>query len=145
MTKQAKHVLGWGGMHFVDVDSLTPTLSWETFPRPFDMSVGDFANITYDVRIYMGNVLNNSLAVEPSTLLQHVTDLVEPHYSLVTPLQPCSRYFWTVRARFTLNGTRRVTEWAGAYYTAGGEVSPSHRFYYPFRTPGLGDNAGCWN
>ena len=144
MTGKAKHKLGWGGMHFVDVDSLTPLLSWEAFPRPFDMPAGGFTNITYDVRIYIGSVLKH-MVVEPGTLLHEVTGLVEPHYSMAIPLQPCSHYFWTVRTRFNLNGTRRLTEWAGAYYTAGGEVSPSHIFYYPFRTPGSNDNYSCWN
>ena len=146
MTKRGKHVLGWGGMHFVDVDNLTPNLSWESFPRPFDMMVDEsrFTNITYDVRVYLGSV-RNGLVAEPSTLLHEATGLVEPQYSIATPLQPCSRFFWTVRARFTLNGTRRVTEWAGAYYTAGGEISPSHEYYYPFRTPGYDGTASCWN
>jgi hypothetical protein len=144
MTGQARHVQGWGGMHFVDVDSLTPPLSWEAFPRPFDMPVGGYTNITYDVRMYASSVLKG-FAVEPETLLQEATGLVAPNYSLATPLQPCSRHFWSVRARFTLNGARRVTEWSGAYYTAGGEVAPSQRYFYPFRTPGSGDNAGCWN
>ncbi len=145
ITKKAKHVQGFGGMHFVDVDSLTPDFSWEAFPRPFDMPVGEnsFTNITYDIRIYASSVW--TLAPEPTTLLQEVTGLVEPRYSVATPLQPCKHYFWTVRARFNLNGIRRVTEWAGAYFTVGGEVSPSHIYYYPFRTPGSGDTAGCWS
>ena len=50
-----------------------------------------------------------------------------------------------MRARFLLNGIRRVTEWAGAYDTAGGETDASYKFYYPFRTPGAGPMTGCWN
>ena len=144
ITRQAKHVQGWGGMHFEDVDTLTPTLSWEAFPRPFDLPAGGFTDVSYDLRIYTSRLILDGKFAEPADLLQEWADLDEPRYSLTTPLQPCSRYFWTVRARFTLNGTRRVTEWSGAYYTPGGEVGPSQMFYFPFRTPGSGDKGNCW-
>jgi hypothetical protein len=77
-------------------------------------------------------------------LLHEWSGLVEPRLAVSTPLQPCSRYFWTVRARFTMNGVRRVTEWAGAYGAAGGEAFPSHEFYYPFRTPAAAGELDCW-
>lgn len=144
LTKKARHVQGWGGMHFVDIDNLTPTLRWQAFPRPFDPPDGVFSDITYEVRIYTGEVLQLGVA-EPATLLHRQTGLVEPDYSVTTPLQPCGRYFWTVRAHFTLNGLRRVTEWAGAYETAGGEVPPSYKYFYPFRTPAATNEVDCWS
>ena len=143
LTKKARHIQGWGGMHFVDIDNLTPTLRWQAFPRPFDPNDDDYSHNTYEVRIYTGEVRVLGVA-EPATLLQRAAALVEPHYSVATVLQPFSRYFWTVRARFSLNGVRRVTEWGGVYETAGGEVSPSYRFFYPFRTPQGGDQEDCW-
>jgi hypothetical protein len=144
LTKKAKHVQGWGGMHFVDIDNLTPTLRWQAFPRPFDPNDDAYSDISYEVRIYTGEVRMLGVA-EPATLLHRAAALVEPHYSVTTVLQPCSRYFWTVRAHFSLNGVPRVTAWGGAYETAGGEVSPSYRFYYPFRTPAAASEDDCWS
>lgn len=144
LTKKARHIQGWGGMHFVDTGSLTPILIWEAFPRPFDMPGGGFSAVTYDLRLYTGEVLRLGV-VEPTRLLREWSGLVEPRHVLSTPLQPCTHYFWTVRARFTLDGVRRVTEWAGAYDTAGGKVTPSYEFYYPFRTPAAVDGADCWS
>lgn len=141
LTGLARHVQGWGGMHFVDVDSLSPTFRWEAFPRPFDRPEGAYSDIFYTLRIYAGEVRQLRVS-EPATLLHEVTGLVEPVYSLAAPLQPCRHHFWTVRAHFTLDGVRQVTEWAGAYFTAGGEVSPSYRYFYPFRTPPA-DQAAC--
>ncbi|MCB1800077.1 MAG: hypothetical protein KDI82_00165 [Gammaproteobacteria bacterium] len=141
LTGKARHVQGWGGMHFVDVDNLLPAFRWEAFPRPFDLPDGAYSDVSYTLRIYSGEVRQLRVA-EPATLLHEVTDLNEPAFSLSTPLQPCRHHFWTVRAHFTLNGVRRVTEWAGAYFTAGGEVSPSYRYFYPFRTPPA-DQATC--
>ncbi len=143
LTMKARHIQGWGGMHFVGVANLTPMLSWESFPRPFDLAAGEFSAVTYDLRLYAGEVLRLGV-VEPTRLLHEWSGLVEPRHVLSTPLQPCAHYFWTVRARFTLNGVRRVTEWAGAYDTAGGEVAPSYEFYYPFRTPAAVGAVDCW-
>ncbi|MCB1774335.1 MAG: hypothetical protein KDI88_12015 [Gammaproteobacteria bacterium] len=141
ITGKPRHVQGWGGLHFVDIDSLVPTLRWEGFPRAFD-GVTDFSDITYDLRLYSGEVVPAGVA-EPAVLLHEARGLVEPTYAVATPLKPCSRYFWTVRAGFTLNGLRRVTEWAGAYDTAGGEVSPSYRYFYPFRTAAAHNGPDC--
>ena len=79
-------------------------------------------------------------------------DLVRTEFRPARPLQPCTYYFWTMRARFSVDGYPRVTEWAGAYNTGGLTVEPwwarrSYRpmlagaaasegaFYFPFRTP----------
>lgn len=145
IAKQDKHLQGWGGMHFVDIDSLTPTFIWEAFPRWFDMPMSDFADVSYDIRIFESRVHHSLFVAEPSTLLREVTGLIEPRYSTLSALQPCHRYFWTIRARFDLHGIRRVTEWAGAYVTVGGEVPPSYEYYYPFRTPSSSDGVGCWS
>ena len=49
---------------------------------------------------------------DPGELVYTKQGLVNPEHTLETPLQPNSRYFWTVRAHFTLDGKRRVTEWS---------------------------------
>lgn len=49
---------------------------------------------------------------DPGELVSTKQGLVTPEYTLEIPLQPNSRYFWTVRAHFTLDGKRRATEWS---------------------------------
>ena len=46
-------------------------------------------------------------------------------HKLETPLSPAARYFWTVRARFKLDGVTRVTPWARIHGSGSSEfVSP---------------------
>lgn len=142
--KQAKHVQGWGGMHFVDVSSLTPVFEWESFPRSFDKPEGGFSDVKYDLKIYASSLTMNGKLAVPARLLLEINGLREPMYALVKPLEPCGWYYWSVRARFMLNGSQRTTEWAGAYYTAGGEMPPLDLYYFPFRTPDAENNATCW-
>lgn len=144
ITRKARHIQGFGGSHFVDVDSLTPAFVWESFPRVFDEPAGGFSGITYDLRIYTSRLVWDGKFAEPATLVLERFGLSEPRFVPEVALQPCTRYFWTVRARFSLKGMQRVTEWAGAYHTAGGEVAPSRLYYFPFRTPEADGSDSCW-
>ena len=66
----------------------------------------------------------------------------------------CNRYFWTVRARFELDGRPRFTEWSGAFNV--GDAPGAQRirrgqgiignvryqsFLFPFVTPNFGGEA----
>jgi len=151
----------FGGLHFRDVDTLRPEFRWESFPRRAEIDAegaSAFTDVSYAWRLYRGVL---SLAVAPAELLEEVTGLSEPRYTVNAELQPCGWYFWTVRARFRLHGLWRTTEWAGAYNTAGGHYSPSSGrrnygntfgfvwparvLYYPFRTPASASDPGCWD
>lgn len=143
---------GYGGLQFTTIDSLTPVFTWEAFPRAFDSftlpgSVPE--DISYELRLYQGAVTELD-AVAPLRVLLTVRSIRENRYALPHTLKPCNWYFWTVRARFTLSGSPHVTEWAGAYTSLGGDLSPSadrrssgnllrpwpsSYLYYPFRTP----------
>jgi hypothetical protein len=94
---------------FVEVDSLQPTLRWESFPRPQDLkedkALSAIKNVTYDLKIW------RSEGGYPAAIICSKQGLNEPHYRLEEPLEPCSRYFWTIRARFELGEKVRVTEW----------------------------------
>jgi hypothetical protein len=74
-----------------------PTLRWEPFK-------GD--DVTYDLMIWraadrdLGNLVYSR---ERLTQTQHTVEI---------PLDPQTRYFWTVRARFSANGRTKVTEWS---------------------------------
>jgi hypothetical protein len=47
----------------------------------------------------------------PAGIVYRRDGLASPTHTLETALSPGTRYFWTVRARFELDGRERVTEW----------------------------------
>jgi hypothetical protein len=119
------------------VDSLQPTLRWEAFPRPEDLTAdteGRLANarsVTYELRIWRAE------GESPGELVYVRAGLAEPVHTLDTPLLPDALYLWTVRARFDLEGQPRVTPWAVLMRTrsdARGAVLPPSA-YYQLRTP----------
>lgn len=152
------------GLRFVPVDDLQPTLSWEAFPRAVDVAsagghAGRFGDVRYEIVVY--DVKQPwRVDLESSPHVYRRTDLDNPSHRLETALQPCERYFWTVRAHFRLDGWPRVTEWMGAYdafppikpwkYRRGqktGPVSgllelPPQLMFLPFRAPAA-DGKAC--
>ena len=89
------------------VGSLQPTFRWESFPRPHgheaDKAVpqGRISNVTYDIKIWR----------PPAELVYAREGLPEPSHTIEEPLAPRTFYYWTVRARFELDGHPRVTDW----------------------------------
>jgi len=63
---------------------------------------------------------------DPGKLIYTKRGLVTPEHTLETPLESNSRYFWTVRAHFTLDGKRRATEWSEQLHDL--TVSPKFGF-----------------
>lgn len=114
-------------------DSLQPTLRWEAFPRPEDLKAdkaGRLAavrNPTYELRIWRAE---DNL---PAELVYARSGLPEPVHTLEIVLAPDTRYLWTIRARFQLNGEPRVTEWSA--WVAGRNTEIHHSAYYWFKTP----------
>ena len=96
---------------FVEVDSLQPTLRWESFPRPQDLIEDKegmlylMRNVTYDLKIWSAE------GDYPYAIIYSKQGLREAYYKLKEPFEPCSKYFWTIRARFEIEGKVRVTEW----------------------------------
>lgn len=150
-----RYKTGWGNLQFVAVDDLRPTLKWEAFPRPLDVAGAGgeakrFDAVRYEVAIYEARSL--AAFYEPGALIRRHTGLTEPAYRLDKALQPCARYFWSVRAHFMLDGWPRVTDWTGAYnafqtakpweYRRGLMTGPFYRpgveprlMFLPFRAP----------
>jgi hypothetical protein len=96
------------------VNSIKPVLAWEAFPRPADLAsdtnglFARFKSVTYDLRIWSSKQQSDIVGE-----LVYVRDaLSEPLHQVETPLSRGSWYFWSVRARFELNGHIRVTEWS---------------------------------
>ncbi|MDH4284926.1 MAG: hypothetical protein OEV35_06365, partial [Gallionellaceae bacterium] len=94
--------------------SLQPELSWEAWPRGFDIFPGDgpgqAREVRYDLRIF---------GVEG--VVYERRGLLQAAHRLEQPLSPCETYRWTVRARFMLDEAPRATEWTGAYGSLWGE------------------------
>ncbi len=142
----------WGlsGYDFVAVESLQPTFRWEAFPRERDGAadpkglLGGLTTVTYDLEIWLATPylkgLRNTLYWRPTERVYAQRGLPENSHRIEQPLVVATRYFWTVRARFEINGEPRVTEW-GRYELGYGQVQQEfgelrpHPLYYRFRTP----------
>ncbi len=123
--------------------SLQPKLRWKpyvpsnearsNFEKPGDQE------IRYDVKVWRAD--SNDL---PLDLVYERQGLRTPHHHIETPLQASTTYFWTVRARFDLNGHRRVTPWAVTQnrnaYAPTTLDRVTNPFYFKFTTPSLPDS-----
>jgi len=99
-------------MQYVEVDSLRPTVRWGSFPRTRDMEADKngvlkrVSKVVYDLKIWR---------VEddfPVSLVYAVEGLPDPIHTLAYALSSSTKYFWTVRARFMLDGQQRATRWS---------------------------------
>lgn len=119
--------------HFMSTDKLRPTLQWERFPREADLKrapaeMARAKNITYDL------ILTRENNLFPAEVIYRREGLTENTHELDTPLTRDTRYFWTVRARFELDGRRRVTEWGSYRHEAGDRFTSPSYFSYRFMT-----------
>jgi len=113
-------------------DGLSPLLSWKSFPRASDVSVVPedmlrVKNVRYEL------VVGSGENGETPDVFYHVEGLTETSHRVPMRLEPNTRYFWSVRARFDLDGRMRVTDWAtycpfGRQLVVGGRI---YRFYTP--------------
>jgi len=151
-----------GSLDPVNVGSTTPLLAWEKLPSTVQAELFEGAsprarNIRYDVQVFdAGPLLPGSIAAR--RVVRRYTDLTVPEVRVEEALTPCAYYFWTVRARFELDGRQRSTEWSGAYHTISTDEDPrwdrrsswpalvsrwpNHAFYFPFMTS-TADGKAC--
>lgn len=102
------------------VPSLTPTLEWEAFPREQDVrriAAGDRARISdvrYELRVRVDEYEPPAAADAPTWIRPYAIqcETRENRFSIQTPLKPDTRYWWTVRVRFRVDGRLRVSQWA---------------------------------
>ena len=59
--------------------------------------------------------------------------LPAPWHTVEQPLAPGGRYFWSVRARFELDGRERVTDWSTTNAYAAVRQAPPGVYTYRFR------------
>jgi len=113
----------WG--KFVEVDSLQPTLKWESFPRQEDGDVDQegllnrIEDVTYELRIW------KTLTASSGELVYARDGLKLPSHRLEEFLEPSTQYLWSVRAHFMLDGHPRTIEWGLAGFLLRGEVVPN--------------------
>lgn len=100
------------GQHYAAVDSLRPTLRWSSFPRAVDQArlprdvLQAIGSVSYDLKIWREE------GCERGHLVYERSGLATPDHTLEQPLEPASRYFWSVRARFLLHGRPNSTPWS---------------------------------
>lgn len=113
---------------FVTVDSLQPTLKWEPFPQKKEpgsefKSNGQVRDVIYQLR----------MASEGWFYAKD--DLKEPWHKIEVPLKASTRYLWTVRACFKLDGEPRCTIWGSVsdfeYWSYHHPNGSSYRFKTP--------------
>ncbi len=105
-------------IEFVEVDSLQPTFRWEPFPgtheigvlrpgRPFVTEEPErIGAVSYDLRIWRVK------GGRPAEMVYERSDVKQTSHRLGEPLEPATRYFWSLRARFELDGRIRLSEWS---------------------------------
>lgn len=97
---------------FEEVNTLQPTFQWETFPRERDKEADKegllkrINDVTYDFKIL------KAAGDYPLQLAYERRELADPHHKIEHPLEPSTKYFWSVRARFKLGGKTRTTKWS---------------------------------
>ncbi len=93
---------------FVDVDSLRPTFRWRTFPGPRDDLADKVRDVTYELRVWTAS------RDASGKLIYARQNLKTSSHKPEEPLEPSTRYLWSVRAHFFIDGNSRVTEWGMA-------------------------------
>lgn len=109
---------------FVEADSLTPTLRWQTVGQVLmegnerNIDKDALTDITYELRIwktetgYAGRRVYSRKGIKT------------PYHALEESLEENSRYLWSVRAHFMVNGKPRVSEWGMAGFLLQDEPVP---------------------
>lgn len=115
------------------VGDLQPTLVWESFPRASDMQV-DAATMARVRKVRYDVVISREEHFSPAEVVYRRAGLLDSHHTVAVPLRAGSRYFWSVRARFALDGRERITEWSATRATGATPVSAPSALSYRFQT-----------
>ena len=73
--------------------------------------------------------------MSPGKVVYRRYGLTTASHKLKVTLKKRTRYFWTVRSRFDLDGRERLTEWSSAHYMARQGITAPSVFSYRFKTP----------
>ncbi|HXZ24699.1 MAG TPA: hypothetical protein VEI24_00655 [Nitrospiria bacterium] len=135
----------------IEVNSLQPTLQWESLQQLVDRESKDtnllsrITHVVYDLSIWRAN--RDYPRDIPNEMVYSRQGLTATNHTLERPLKPSTDYFWTVRARFDLDGHPRATQWGTMFSQNSYNVSSNdwhqtasriplpNPFYYRLRTP----------
>ncbi|GGB91877.1 hypothetical protein GCM10011352_17420 [Marinobacterium zhoushanense] len=114
--------------------SLRPTMRWQAFPRDGDkaMAAEEMAavrNVRYDL------IIARERNLAPGEIVYWREGLPDNHHTMTQSLNADARYFWSIRARFELNGRERVTEWGAVNLSAHERLTTPSSGSYRFKTP----------
>ncbi len=99
-------------MDYIRVGTSSPTLKWESFPGKRDKECIDsetlkkITAVTYDLKIWQAD--NGHVG----KLVYSKGGIPNPYHTIESQLCSNTKYFWTVRAKFVLEGRKRATRWA---------------------------------
>ena len=100
-----------GKMVVAEVNSLQPALVWTAQPVPGEMARDLLppltGPVTYDLRLW-----REAGPGQQPVLVYERTGLAGPAHRIERPLEPDTRYLWTVRAAFATDAGPRVTVWS---------------------------------
>ncbi len=106
---------------FTPVDSLQPTLRWEALE-----SSGEA--VTYEIRLW------SAAEGQRGDFVYGRDGLETNDHAIEQALDPATDYVWSVRARFTANDARGLTEWGLAGDLHRDQAVPNPQCFR-FRTP----------
>jgi hypothetical protein len=121
-------------IEWLSAGSLRPTLRWQAFPRPADLGKAPDA-MARATRVSYDLVLVRESSLAPSGEVYRREGLPGPEHTVEIELAPGAYYFWSVRARFELDGREWVTEWAVNNWFAFGKTTTPSSSSYRFRAP----------
>lgn len=116
------------------VDSLQPTIAWQAFPRASDIKrVPEQMSLVKDVRYDL--VIAAEKNSSPGEIIYQREGLMENSHKLEISLSPGKLYYWTVRARFELDGRKKLTEWSTTQKFSHKNIAVPNYYSYRFKTP----------
>jgi hypothetical protein len=117
---------------FVEVDTLNPTFRWHPLAirlyPPEDKDSAQIENITYEIRIW------RTVSSDDGKLVYQRKQLTTTEHRLEHALDYGTRYYWSVRAHFDVDGKPRTTEWTLAGYLLRSDSVPNDSCLR-FKTP----------
>lgn len=128
---------------YAQVTTLQPTLHWTAFPRDIDRQELDpellhkITDVTYDLRIWDQEAeLQNKSFTEQwrNRVIYERAGLIEPQHLIETPLAASKTYYWSVRARFKMDGQPMALRWSRSSNECQSEDKMLF-LYHTFSTP----------
>ena len=117
---------------FVEVATLIPTFRWSPLAvrtdPPDDQESARIDNITYELRIW------RTISSNAGKLVYQRKQLAVTEHRLEDALDYGTRYYWSVRAHFDIDGKGRTTEWTLAGYLLRSDSVPNDSCLR-FKTP----------